>query len=102
VGINGDQADNSISDSGAVYVYSRTGTTWVRQAYIKPSNPGAGDEFGWSLALSADGSSLAVGAWLEDSAARGVNGDQSEESGKDSGAVYYSRVAVRYGPKMLM
>ena len=39
-GINGNQNDNSIPQAGAVYVFTRTGTTWTQQAYIKASNTG--------------------------------------------------------------
>ena len=34
-GINGNQADNSAADSGAAYVFTRSGGTWVQQAYLK-------------------------------------------------------------------
>ena len=96
-GINGDQNDNSIPQAGAVYVLTRTGTTWSQQAYIKASNTGEagvgdqfgdGDEFGFSIGLSADGNTLAVGAIGEDSGARGINGDQNDNSQLGSGAVY--------------
>jgi hypothetical protein len=46
--------------SGAVYVFTRTGTTWSQQAYLKASNTEASDQFGESVAL--DGDTLAVGA----------------------------------------
>lgn len=85
-GVNGDQASSSASNSGAVYVFTRTGATWTQQAYIKASNPGAEDLFGFSVALSSD--TLAVGALNEDSGATGVNGDQTSNSVGDSGAVY--------------
>ncbi len=87
-GIGGDQADNSTPAAGAVYVYTRSGTTWSPQAYVKPSNTGPEDLFGSSLALSADGSTLAVGAHQEDSAATGIGGDQADDSAADAGAVY--------------
>jgi len=45
--------------------------------------------FGASLALSGDGTTLAIGSQLEDSYSRGVGGDQNEDSAADSGAVYY-------------
>lgn len=54
--------------SGAVYLYQRTDGNWAPQAYIKASNAGPGDQFGTSLALSADGNTLAVGAPGEDMA----------------------------------
>jgi trimeric autotransporter adhesin len=88
-GVNGNQADNSIPDSGAVYVFRRGETQWQQEAYVKASNTGAGDQFGYSVAL--DGDTLAVGAYLEDSAAMGVNGNQASNSAADSGAAYVFR-----------
>ncbi len=86
-GINGNQADNSVMRSGAAYTFTRTGTTWAQQAYVKASTVG-GDEFGGNVALSADGNTLAVGAEAEDSNATGLNGNQSDNSALQSGAVY--------------
>lgn len=37
-GVNGNQDDNSASESGAAYVFVRSGTTWSQQAYLKASN----------------------------------------------------------------
>src|SRR6266704_176907 len=42
------------------------------QAYVKASNTGAADQFGFAVALSSDGNTLAVGATGEDSALPGV------------------------------
>jgi hypothetical protein len=88
-GVGGNQADDSATDSGAVYVFRRTGTAWQQEAYVKASNTGIGDYFGWSVALSGD--TLAVGASREDSAAQGVGGDQADDSASSSGAVYVFR-----------
>ena len=60
-GVGGAQGDNTLADSGAVYVFSRSGTTWTQQAYLKASNTGASDYFGFSVSLSGD--MLAVGAY---------------------------------------
>jgi cysteine-rich repeat protein len=86
--VGGNQANETAGNAGAVYVLTRSGGTWTQQAYVKASNTGAADGFGTSVALTADGSVLAVGAPGEDSAATGVNGNQSSEAGPDSGAVY--------------
>jgi hypothetical protein len=88
IGIGGDQNDNSAVDSGAVYVFTRSNLTWRQQAYVKASNTGANDSFGRSVALSADGSTLAVGAHQEASAATGIDGNQADNSAQDAGAVY--------------
>jgi hypothetical protein len=96
-GVNGNQADDSIPQAGAVYVFTRAGAAWTQQAYIKASNtgtagvgdvPGDGDQFGFSLALSDDGDTLAVGATSEYSHASGLNGNQEDNSASSAGAVY--------------
>ena len=87
-GINGNQSDNSTFDAGAVYVFTRTGDAWTQQAYLKPSNPQSGAEFGHYVALSADGNTLAVSAYWEASNATGINGNQQDESIPQAGAVY--------------
>jgi hypothetical protein len=87
-GINGKQDDNTAPEAGAVYYFTRTGTTWVQNAYVKASNTRAGDEFGTSLALSGDGRTLLVGARGEDSGAKGLNGNQADSSVRDAGAGY--------------
>jgi hypothetical protein len=96
-GVNGDQNDNSIRQAGAVYVFTRAGTTWTQQAYVKASNtgradqgdvPGDGDQFGYSIALSGDGNTLAVGAIAEDSNAQQINGNQTDDTQNTAGAVY--------------
>ena len=91
-GINGNQTDNSAQYAGAAYVFVRNGTTWSQQAYLKSSNSGAGDRFGFSVAIAGD--TIVVGAWAESSNATGVNGNQSDNSKEDSGAAY---VFVRNG-----
>jgi hypothetical protein len=87
-GIGGDQADNLAPSAGAVYVFTRSGATWSQQAYVKASNTNASDYFGGSLALSADGAILAVGAECEASAATGIGGDQADNTTAYAGAAY--------------
>jgi len=86
-GIDADQTDNSAGNSGAVYVFTNTGT-WTQQVYIKSSNSDASDAFGIWIALSSDGSTLAVSANGEDSAATGLDGDQLDNSASGAGAAY--------------
>jgi hypothetical protein len=91
-GVNGNQADNSAAGAGAAYVFVRSGGVWRQQAYLKASNTGAGDVFGWSVAVSGD--TAVVGAIGEGSNATGVNGNQADNSAVFSGAAY---VFVRSG-----
>jgi hypothetical protein len=93
IGVNGSQLDNSATDSGAVYVFTRNGTTWTQQAYLKPQNTGADDWFGSSVSLSASGDTLAVSAVNEDSNESGTGGSGASNAAPDSGAVYvFNRV----------
>ncbi|MEI2726662.1 MAG: FG-GAP repeat protein [Verrucomicrobiota bacterium] len=85
--------NNNAFWAGAAYVFARGGTNWIQHAYLKASNPGggvsgliAGDMFGGGLAISGD--TVVVGAYLEDSDATGVNGDQSNNNAADSGTAY--------------
>jgi hypothetical protein len=85
-GINGNQADESAASSGAAYVFVRNAGVWTQQAYLKPSNTGDLDQFGWSVAISGD--TIVVGAYLEDSEATGVNGNASLNGAPLAGAAY--------------
>lgn len=77
---------NGTFDSGAVYVFTKTNGVWAQQAYVKAANAGAGDGFGNSVALAGD--TFVVAAEFEASAAKGINGDQGDNSASGSGAVY--------------
>ncbi len=97
VSISGDTvvvgAYGESSDSGAAYVFVRTGTNWTQQAYLKASNTEAGDLFGlggeaWAGAVSISGDTVVVGAPGESSNATGVNGNQASNSSSGSGAAY--------------
>jgi hypothetical protein len=87
------EGDNSAANSGAAYVFKRSGTSWSQQAYVKSSNTEAGDNFGRNgLAISGDGTTFAVGSENEDSAGTTVNGNtQSDNSASNAGAVYVYR-----------
>jgi hypothetical protein len=85
---DGGETDNSAIDSGAVYVFTRVDGSWRQQAFLKASNAGANDLFGYSAAL--DGDTLVVAAPGEDSSA---NDGESNNEAANSGAVYvFTRV----------
>ena len=92
-GVNSTPIEGSVN-SGAAYVFTRSGVTWTQQAYLKPASVGttqAGDLFGWTVAVSGD--TVVVGARGEDSSTTGIN-SAPNESALDSGAAY---VFVRSG-----
>lgn len=78
-------ANNDAFNSGAVYVYRRSTSGWAQEAYIKASNNGENDNFGFAVALYGD--ILAVGACNEDSSYI-TNVMDSNEDLIESGAVY--------------
>jgi len=85
-GVNGDPSNQTSSETGAAYVFTRTNRVWTHQAYVKASNPAPFGWFGYSVALSGD--TLVVGAIGDSSNAKGVNGNQTNTLASDSGAAY--------------
>ena len=85
-GVNGNQADNSVNNSGAAYVFTRTAGVWSQQAYLKASHAENSNNFAGAITIAGD--IVAVGARLEDSGSTGINGNQVSNSAPDSGAVY--------------
>jgi len=56
-------AENKNSGTGAAYVLTRSGSTWSQQQELTAGDPAGGDEFGWSVSLSGDGSTALIGAF---------------------------------------
>ena len=89
-GIPGVQSDNTTRRAGAAYVFTRTGTTWTQEAYLKAPDPDIDDDFGASVAVS--GGLIAVAAHRDDSGGVGVNsGLEADNSLWRSGAVHVFR-----------
>lgn len=74
--------------SGATYIFTKAGTTWVQDAYIKAAVVAAGNQFGSAVSLSGNGNILAVGSWMESSQATGINGDPLDLAATNAGAAY--------------
>ena len=85
LGDDGSPSSNNLTDSGAAYVFRRGPGGWQQEAYLKASNPSAGDEFG--LAVAVDGDRIVIGARREDSSTTGVNSTPNEAA-TDAGAAY--------------
>ena len=85
----GGESDNSAADAGAAYVFTRSGTSWSQQAYLKAANVEAGDAFGYAVAVAGD--TVVAGANTEDG---NGTGGQSDNSATDAGAAYVFDVAA--------
>lgn len=78
--IGAPQDDDIGFSSGAAYVFARVGGAWAEQRKLRAGDEAAGDEFGWSVALSGD--TALIGARYDD------------DAGTNSGSAY---VFVRSG-----
>ena len=81
--------------SGAVYIWTRAGHAWTKQAYLKTWNAEGGDSWGSVVSLSSDGHTLAVGSLDEDCLCAGVHtnpeigiGDQKADLSSGGAAVF--------------
>src|SRR6185503_13134990 len=64
---NADATNNFAPDAGAAYVFTRAGSnTWTQRAYLKATNAETLDSFAAAVAISTDGSTIALGAFQED------------------------------------
>lgn len=86
-GVGGDQSNNDAAGPGAAYVFTRSGTTWSSQAYIKAATTDlvTDDQFGTAVAL--ENGVLVIGGPTEWSNATGIGGDQTNNGANRSGAV---------------
>ncbi len=73
VGASGD--DDKGGGSGSVYIYTNAGSSW-NETKLTASDGAAGDNFGTSVFISADGTIVIVGSYRDD------------YSGTDSGSIY--------------
>ena len=81
VALSGDMAligarrdDDNGDESGAAYVFTRSGNSWSQHAKLTAADGAAGAEFGYSVALSGD--TAVIGAARDD------------DNGDDSGSAY--------------
>jgi hypothetical protein len=80
----GDAFNNGLSNSGAVYVYTRSASTWTIQSRLKAPNAGEDDRFGSAVAISPE--FLAISATSEDNDSGNLQTDNN--NGFNDGAVY--------------
>jgi hypothetical protein len=71
-----DDDDVNGVDSGSAYVFTRSGTTWSPQARLHAADGAAGDQFGYSVAISGDTAMITASP------------DDDDVNGIDSGSAY--------------
>ncbi len=91
-GVDGDEDDNDMPNTGAVYVFERDGSAWEQVAYLKSHDPHQSDNFGHSVAIQRDGElageRIVIGAYQDANSAAGVEPNSRDEDTPASGAAY--------------
>jgi hypothetical protein len=85
-GVGAEPSSRDSIYSGAGYLFARQGTKWAPSLYIKASNTNTTDSFGFGAAIS-ESAAVLTAVW-EASAAKGINGDETNNSAATSGAAY--------------
>ena len=68
------------TNTGVVFIYTRSGSTWTEQAYVSPSDGAASDNFGWHISMNGAGDRLLVHSRFDD------------DGGDSTGSIYvYTR-----------
>jgi hypothetical protein len=62
------------TNQGAAYVFTRTAGIWTEQQKLTASDRASTDYFGASMAISSDGNTALIGAYLEDTSPNTDNG----------------------------
>ena len=83
----GDQTDNTADGAGAVYVYTRAGTSWSLTQYVKHPSADTLDGFGGSV--SVERGMLLVGVQNDDGSDSGLSGDPSDNGWNEAGAACF-------------
>jgi len=76
--------DDSGTESGSAYVFTRAGTTWTEQAKLTASDGAANDWFGTSVAIAGD--TIVVGAIF------------NKDNGTSNGSALFLYAQEPYGP----
>ena len=51
------------TNTGAAYIFTRSGSTWSQEAKIEAADKQSHDNFGCSVSISSDGDTAIIGAW---------------------------------------
>jgi hypothetical protein len=68
IGVPQDQVPPAAGVAGSARVFLRVGSVWAQEALLEAFDAAADDNFGQSVAISADGSRVVIGASFDDTA----------------------------------
>ncbi|WP_192954723.1 beta strand repeat-containing protein [Gallaecimonas mangrovi] len=85
-----DSPNTNAAAAGAVYIFSQSGSSWSQTGYLKASNTEAGDELGYGVAISSDGTTVAVSAPYEDGISTGIDGSDNNSAFYGGAAYLFS------------
>lgn len=75
--ISSPNRDDNGTNSGAAYIFSRSGTTWTQTKKLLPSDGASEDQFGlWTIGMSGDGNYTIIGS------------HRNDDDGENSGSAY--------------
>ncbi len=81
--------------SGSAYVFRRSGGSWTQEDQLLASDGAANDQFGAAVSISGDGTTVLVGAYLDDESA--VNNKGSVYAFTASGGVWSQEQKIEDG-----
>ena len=89
--VGAERRDGGGTNQGAAYIYEYSNGQWNLEGFVTASNAQDDDRFGYGVAMSGDGTKIAVGAILEDT------------TNNDSGAVYiYTYSGGSWGSEVIL
>lgn len=88
-GLGADASRRDAAYSGAAYLFAHDAQGWTSSTYLKAANANTNDMFGFGAALTSN-SAIVSGIW-ESSNAVGIDGDASDNSLLNAGALYEFR-----------
>jgi hypothetical protein len=92
-GDESNDTDNTASNAGASYIFTKSGSSWTQQAYLKSYTPSMSqdDEFGSRVSLSANGQLLLVTSPFEDSSGTGLFTSVDEAALQSGSATLFAK-----------
>jgi hypothetical protein len=68
------KSENGLTKSGAAYIFIRVGNVWTQQQKLLANDAANFNHFGWSVALSSNGSTALIGAYTKSNTGRERDG----------------------------